>query len=418
MIYDFKLPDIGEGLHEAEIVQWFVKPNEVIKADQVIAEVQTDKATVEIPSPVGGKILSLAGKEGITLKVGEVLIKIENENNDTPLKKSGHPIEPNLIKNSIESLIQIDHKNVKHNVLAAPTVRKLARELGIDINQVTGTGPRSRIIEKDVRAFISKNESLNELTHRFEKNHLANDLTNSKSDIEKNKLTEEIPLRGLRKLISEKMVKSVYTAPHVTGMDEFDVTELVELRESLNLHTQKNGIHLTYLPFIIKAVTKALKKHPYFNASITDEKIILKKYYHIGIATNTPDGLVVPVIKDADQKSILEIATELNRLVESVLNKTIHVSNLTGSTFTISSTGKKGGWFGTPIINYPEVAILGVHSIKEKPVILNKEIVIRNIMGTSLSFDHRIIDGANANEFMETVKSILEYPQILSLEAR
>ncbi|WP_047154692.1 dihydrolipoamide acetyltransferase family protein [Aneurinibacillus tyrosinisolvens] len=397
MHFKFKLPDIGEGLHEAEIVRWLVKPGDRIEADQVVAEIQTDKAVVEIPSPVGGKIGSLAGDEGSVVHVGEVLITVEEEKEMEPA--------PALPEARPE-------QKKKKRALAAPTVRKLARELGIDIEQVTGTGPGGRVMETDIRIFIQpvSNENSNRESHSDPVLHT----------VESANLEEEIPFQGLRKRISEKMVQSVYTAPQATGMDEIDVTQLVELKESLLPYAEAYGCKLTYLPFIIKAVTKTLKEQPYFNASLKPEsgKIILKKYYNIGIATATKDGLIVPVIKNADQKSILEIALELEQLVEKVRQRRVDAADLQGGTFTISSTGKKGGWFATPIINYPEVAILGVHAIKERPAVINHQIAIRSMMGMSLTFDHRVIDGEHAGKFMESFSHILENPQALYLEVR
>lgn len=216
------------------------------------------------------------------------------------------------------------------------------------------------------------------------------------------------------------MVKSVYTAPHATGMDEIDVTKLVEIRKSLASELAKEQIKLTYLPFIIKAVTRALKEYPMFNAVLDEEtnEIVLKKRYHIGIATATKAGLLVPVIRDADQKSIRELAVEIAELSEKAHRQALRLEELQGSTFTITSTGAGGGWFATPIINYPEVAIFGAHAIKRKPVVIDDEIVIRDMMGISLTFDHRVIDGEPAGRFMRTVAHYLSHPEVLLLDVR
>jgi pyruvate dehydrogenase E2 component (dihydrolipoamide acetyltransferase) len=415
--YEFKFPDVGEGLHEAEIVHWIVRPNQIVKVDDPVVEVQTDKSVVEIPSPVGGKVVSLAGEEGSIIRVGEVLVTIEQVNKTN--FDSGHQSQPDRIPlgsqgSSVinESASQIISRPAKR-AMAAPTVRKLARDLGVNLEDIEGTGPGGRVLEGDVRRV---NDSITLPASAKVQDPVSEKRVEQVSE----KKVEEIPFVGLRRKISEKMVKSVYTIPHATGMTEMDVTKLVELRKSLFPFAEEQGCKLTYLPFIIKAVTKSLKKYPYLNASLDEErgKIILKKYYNIGIATATKDGLIVPIIKDADQKSILEIAQELEILTEKTRQRKIDAKSLQDGTFTISSTGKKGGAFATPIINYPEVAILGVHAIKQKPAVVNGEIAIRSMMGTSLSFDHRVIDGEDSGLFLDSVTQILENPECLLLEVR
>jgi len=413
MPYEFKLPDIGEGLHEAEIVKWFINAGDLIQADDAIIEIQTDKATVEITSPISGTIQSRNGEEGEVINVGEVLITFEEDEANKGREKITQEKTEITISNS--SIVEKkDPSGTKKRNRAAPTVRKLARELGVDIDQVTGTGPSGRIVKEDIYGFGNKNKE----------NQPVNSIIETKksfvSDYKLEELEKEIPIKGLRKKISEKMTQSIYTAPQATGMDEIDVTNLVELRKSLLGDVAAQGSKLTYLPFIIKAVTKSLQKQPYFNASINEagDKIILKNYYHIGIATATEDGLIVPVLKNADQKSVLEIAQELDLLTEKARNKKVSPADLQGGTFTISSTGKQGGWFATPILNHPEVGILGIHSIKEKPAVINGEIVIRSIMGMSLTFDHRLIDGDIAGQFMNSIKEILENPHKLILEVK
>lgn len=413
MPYEFKLPDIGEGLHEAEIVKWFIKPGDLVKADDTIIEIQTDKATVEITSPISGTIESRNGEEGEVINVGEVLITFEEDKANSKKEEVMQEKMEFTIPNS-SSDIKKDPSGLKKRNRAAPTVRKLAREMGVDIEEVTGTGPSGRILKEDIYAFgRENNESQSERSIKETDKNIV-------SDYKLEELEKEIPIKGLRKKISEKMSQSVYTAPQATGMDEIDVTNLVELRKSLQGDVISQGNKLTFLPFIIKAVTKSLQKEPYFNASINaaGDKIILKNYYHIGIATATEDGLIVPVLKDADQKSVLEIAQELDLLTDKARNKKLSPAELQGGTFTISSTGKQGGWFATPILNHPEVGILGIHSIKEKPAVVNGEIVIRNMMGMSLTFDHRLIDGDIAGQFMNSIKDILENPHKLILEVK
>ncbi|HET7579963.1 MAG TPA: dihydrolipoamide acetyltransferase family protein [Bacillales bacterium] len=404
MPYHFKLPDIGEGLHEAEIVNWLVKEGDRVEADQPVAEVQTDKATVEISSPVSGIIASLAEEKGGTVEVGETLVVLDQDGAQ-PAPDSGEPDHGPPAKSAPQ-------KN-KKRVIAAPTVRKKARELGIEITEVTGSEKNGRIIEADLERFLQEQKDTA---------NLSISAGGKLSDYENEKQTEErIPVRGLRKKIAEKMVQSKYTAPHVTGMRQIDVTRLVKARKRIREKLQPDDPKLTYLPFIIKAVVRGLKKVPIFNASydLDTQEIILKKRYNIGIAVATDAGLVVPVIKNADQKTIFEIAGEIEELTEKARNQKLSLQDIQDGTFTISSTGSDGGWFATPIINYPEVAILGVHTIQKMPVVDDDDqIVVRNMMGTSLTFDHRVIDGEPSGRFMKIVSDVLENPEMLWLEVR
>ncbi|RHW38319.1 2-oxo acid dehydrogenase subunit E2 [Lysinibacillus yapensis] len=419
MSYEFKLPDIGEGLHEAEIVKWFVTQGEIIKADQPIVEIQTDKAVVEISSPKAGKITTLVGDEGTVVNVGETLITLEFESEIAARTVLEHEVEIPIPEapSTKAQLSNTKPKSAANRVQAAPSVRKFARNIGVDIEKITGTGQKGRVTNEDVQNYANQ---LNKPP-----NILQNKPTDLQTNFEKNQenskeIIEEIPMKGLRKRISEKMVQSVTTIPHATAMDEIDITNLVALRQELNTNLLDKGMKLTYLPFIIKAVTKALINVPIFNASYNEkeEKILLKKFYNIGIATATKDGLIVPVIKNTDAKSMSEIAEELALLTENTRNRKVDPSDLKGGTFTISSSGKNSGWFATPIINHPEVGILGVHSIKERVGVVNGEISIRQMMGISLSFDHRLIDGDHAGEFLESIKRILENPTQLILDAR
>jgi pyruvate dehydrogenase E2 component (dihydrolipoamide acetyltransferase) len=297
---------------------------------------------------------------------------------------------------------------VSDHALAAPAVRALARELGVDINRVKGTGPEGRVLEKDIRqakeAVIKPPAEVKEVK-KVKKYDLYG-------------YVDRIPLRGVRRSIAKAMVKSKFTAPHVTAMDEADVTELWQLREKEKKVAEKKGIKLTILPFIIKAVIAGLIEHPYLNATLDDdnEEIILKKYFNIGVATDTPEGLMVPVVKNAKDKSIFQLAEELTRLAEKARNRTIDLADLKGGTFTISNYGAMGGIYGTPIINHPEVAILGVGKIKETPVVRNGKIEVRRILYLALSFDHRVVDGAEAARFLNTVISRLEDPSLILME--
>lgn len=415
MSFQFHFPDLGEGLHEAEIIRWLVHPGQHVKTDEPVAEVQTDKSVVEVTSPVTGRVISLAGEEGTIIHVGDILVTFEEmgrkDNEQVPSIDGSQTTKMATNQSNFESVYS-SATPTKIRPKAAPTVRMLARELGINLDEVIGTGPGGRILEIDVRGF-SQPIKLPQETKIT--NHARNE------EIETKNQEEEIPFVGLRRKISEKMVQSVNTIPHATGMGEVDVTKLVDLRKNLIPFAEKHGCRLTYLPFIIKAVTKSLIENPYLNSSLDEKrgKILLKKYYNIGIATSTKDGLVVPVIKNADKKSILEIALELEKLTDKARQRKLELADLQGSTFTISSTGKNGGAvYATPIINYPEAAILGIYEIKRKPVVIEEEIVIRSMLGYALSFDHRIMDGQETGQFLTTLTNILENPESMMLEVR
>jgi pyruvate dehydrogenase E2 component (dihydrolipoamide acetyltransferase) len=309
------------------------------------------------------------------------------------------------------------------NVLAMPSVRKLARELGVDITQVKGSGKNGRILAEDVRRFAEGGQTAAAPATA----EVARETAEAKAapatktvQAESAGLEERIPLRGIRRTIAKRMVESKHIAPHVTIMDEIDATELINLRKWGKTIAEERNIKLTYLPFIMKAVIAALRQYPTLNASIDDEKeeIVLKRYYHIGMAAATDNGLMVPVIKDADRKSIFELAEEISDKATRARNMKLDPSELKGSTFTISNLGGFGGTFFTPIINHPEVAILGVGAIKEKPVVYNGEIAIRPQMFLSLTFDHRLIDGDVAARFLSRVKQLLETPNLLMMEMK
>jgi pyruvate dehydrogenase E2 component (dihydrolipoamide acetyltransferase) len=417
MPFEFKFPDIGEGLTEGEIVRWLVKEGDEVKEGQPLVEVETDKALAEIPSPRTGVILKILAKEKEIVKVGQVIVifgeKGESLATPPPKPKSvgvvgeleEAPEEPIVTESKVESA---KPAFVGEHALATPAVRGLAKELGVDINKVKGSGPEGRVLEKDVRQFAEGKEKPVEAEKKITK-------------VKKYDLygyVDRIPLRGVRRSIAKAMVKSKYTAPHVTAMDEADVTALWKIREKEKKAAEKKGIKLTILPFIIKAVIAGLSEHPYLNASLDDEneEIILKKYFNIGVATDTPEGLMVPVVKNAKDKSILQIADELTKLVEKARNRTIDLADLKGGTFTISNYGALGGIYATPIINYPEVAILGVGKIKDTPVVKSGKLVVRKILSLALSFDHRVVDGGEGARFLNTVIARLEDPDLILLE--
>jgi pyruvate dehydrogenase E2 component (dihydrolipoamide acetyltransferase) len=417
MPYEFKFPDIGEGLTEGEIVRWLIKEGDEIKEGQPLVEVETDKALAEIPSPRTGVILRLLAKEKEVVKVGQVIV-IFGEKGEALAAPPPKPKSVGVVGELEEAPEEAPAAEarteamkpvlVSPHAMAAPAVRALAKELGVDIDKVKGTGPEGRVLERDIRQAAEAKEKPVEEVKRPTK-------------VKKYDLygyVDRIPLRGVRRSIAKAMVKSIYTAPHVTTMDEADVTDLWKIREKEKKAAEKKGIKLTILPFLIKAVIAGLMEHPYLNATLDDEneEIILKKYYNIGMATDTPEGLMVPVVKNAKDKSILQLAEELTQLAEKARSRTIDLADLKGGTFTITNYGALGGIYGTPIINHPEVAILGTGKIREMPVVRNGKIEIRKILFLALSFDHRVVDGAEAARFLNTVIARLEDPDLILLE--
>ena len=401
MAYEFHLPDIGEGLHEAEILQWFVSVGDVIAKDQLIVEVQTDKAAAEISRPVGGKVRTLAGEVGEIIKVGAVLIALDTA--ESGLESGMPPVVD----------VQVAPIHLGNKVLAAPAVRKLARELNVDLTQVPPSDARGHVTKADVEAYAKALATSGQHTVTPAVKPTVLDRQDSLAEQEQEMRQ---PIRGLRRRVYENMTRSMYTAPQATGMDELDASRLVEVRERLLPFASAQAIKLTFLPFIIKAVTHVLLEYPIFNASVDDDsmEIIYKRHINIGVATATPEGLLVPVIHHANQKSVFDIAREMEDLGRLARERKLTREQLSGGTFTISSTGASGGWYATPIVNYPEVAILGVHRIAKKPVVLeDDQIVVRHQMGFSLSFDHRVIDGEPVGHFIRRFKEIIEHPELL-----
>lgn len=408
MAYEFKLPDIGEGVVEGEIVRWLIKEGDRIEEDQPMVEVMTDKATVTIPSPRKGRVVKTYGREGETIKVGQTMVVIE--------ETDGAPAEPVAPRVKAAEEEPTAHQVPKEpapaaagpaetgKVLATPATRKLARELGVDIAQVKGTGPAGRITKEDILRHLEGRPA------EAERRPAA--------PIVAPELEERIPFRGLRKRIAEKMVRSRRSAAHFTYVEEVDLTELVALRERASPVAEEQGVRLTYLPFFIKALIPAFKKFPAINATVDEERgeIVIKRYYNIGIAVATDAGLIVPVVKDADKKSLIELAREVERLAREAREGKIKLDELQGGTFTITSLGPLGGVLATPIINHPEVAILGIHRIHKRPVVRDGQIVIRDMMYLSLSFDHRVIDGHIGAQFAHELIRYLENPTLLFMQ--
>ncbi|CAN5391411.1 pyruvate dehydrogenase complex dihydrolipoyllysine-residue acetyltransferase [soil metagenome] len=457
--YEFKLPDIGEGVTEGEVVQWLVKVGEVVKEDQPMVEVMTDKATVTIASPRAGIIAELRGSVGQVVAVHSVLVVFDLSGgtsaaaptadaqppaaaphaNGNGVKQDDGPAatavgdiretlpgmgaRPAARAAPAQTLSASTYFNEKP--LATPATRKMARDLVVDLKQVPPSGTQGRVTKDDVVAY-SKGPSTSapSSTANAPPAARAGSVTSpSKSEhaavsIASGGLEERIPFAGMRRKIAAKMAQSTQTAAHFTFVEECDATALKELRTRLKPSAERAGVKLTLLPFIVKAVTTALKRHPVLNSALdeTTSELVYRKYYNVGIAASTDSGLMVPVVKDADKKSLLDIAREIDRLGNDAKSGKSKATDLSGSTFTITSLGAEGGLFATPIINFPEVGILGVHRIKERPVVKNGQIVIGEVMLLSLSFDHRIVDGHVGAAFAYDIIRTLEDPEQLFLD--
>lgn len=406
MAKEFRFPDVGEGITEGEIVKWFVKVGDEVKEHQALGEVETDKAIVEMPSPYVGTVLKIGPKEGDTVKVGDILVVIGEKGENIESKPEVKPAGVvGYLEEAKEETKTEEAKEIKHEtkseeaVLATPAIRKLAKELGMDLSTIKGSGPDGRITEEDVKN-APKGESPELKVMR-------------KYDMWG--YIDRMPLKGIRKIISEHMIKSAFTAPHVTHFDEVDATKLAQVREEQKKDAEMKGIKLTYLPFVVKAVVAALQQFPRMNSSLDEENetIIVKKYYNIGIAVDTESGLMVPVIKGADKKHLFDIAHEANELAEKARNRKIDLMDLKGGSFTITNIGSIGGYHATPIINYPEVAILMTGKMYEKLVLEEGKIKVKKFLPLSLSFDHRVVDGADAARFANAVKQYLENPEMI-----
>jgi pyruvate dehydrogenase E2 component (dihydrolipoamide acetyltransferase) len=432
VLYEFKFPDVGEGITEGEIVKWHVQVGQQVEEDQLIAEVQTDKAVVEITTPVTGVVKQIPYAEGAVVPVEAVMISFEvaGQKNGPSAASSSTDVAPatNATTDSNTSTAPAVPSIVSNNtVIAVPTVRRLARELQVDLSVITGTGKNGRITEEDVHRFIArKNEQPDQpqapAPAQLPIYSSMNEVATSTTLIEAATLPAEqrIPLRGIRRAISQSMNRSVRTAAHSTIVEEVDVTQLMAIRKQMAPSAADKGVNLTYLSFFIKSAVSSLKAFPYLNAAIDDEReeIVLKNEYNIGVAVDTPNGLMVPVIKSADQKNLLVLAKEIGEVAELTRHQKLPMERMKGSTFTITNIGSTGvGLSGTPIINYPEVAILAMHRIQKKPVVNEQdEIVVRSMMGLSLSFDHRLIDGAMASYFLKSVMNYIENPNLLFME--
>jgi pyruvate dehydrogenase E2 component (dihydrolipoamide acetyltransferase) len=432
MAIEFKLPDVGEGLHEAELLKWMVKEGDYVREDQPIMEVQTDKAAVEITSPVSATVSKLIGKVGEVLHIGSVVVVFDDGKaaalpTDRTVEASvaatpADPKAPATVAPAAAAAAPAatvaagGMTGVK--ALATPVVRKLAREMGLEINQVPGSGKAGRVTADDLKSFAAGGAPAAAAAPAAAPTAPAAPAF-APTAVAPVTGDERIPLKGIRKIIADRMVRSKHTAPHVTCVDELDMTELVAFRGKAKDIAAKKKIKLSFLPFFFKALTTALKEFPTLNAQIDDEKqeIVLRKQYHIGFALDTDAGLLVPLIKDADKKSVFQIAAEMQDLIDRGHAGKLAPDEMKGSTFTVSNQGSIGGLFFTPVINHPEVAILGIGAGQDRPVVRNGEIVIRKMAYLALSFDHRLIDGATATRFLGRVIELLSNPTLLMMEA-
>ncbi len=416
-MYTFELPDIGEGVVEGEIVQWLVSLGDKIAVDQPVCEIMTDKATVEISTPQGGRVTKLYGEAGDIIRVHSPLADIETAGgatSATPKSADPAPVEPVVAPEVLPepppataSVTAAKRAKVPplpvSKALATPAVRRAAREKDIDINQVAGSGKGGRVTHQDLAAFNQGAVPVAPLA-------LPQVMPSGTEKREK--------IIGLRRKIAEQMVKSRFTAPHFTYVDEIDVTALNSVRKKLKARAAERGVKLTFLPFIMKALCRVFADFPNLNANVEEDPLalVVKGDINIGVATDTPQGLFVPVLHNVEQKSVLRIAAELADLTERTRTGKARLEELQGGTFTVTSVGAQGGMFATPIINHPEVAILGINRIHERPVVREGQIVVRKMLYLSSSFDHRIIDGMVAARFTTALKDILEQPESLLLD--
>ncbi len=447
--WEFKLPDIGEGVTEGEIVSWLIKPGDDVKDDQPMIEVMTDKATVTITSPKAGRVLETVGAPGTVVAVHSVLVVFELDASVAPGSEASPARIPEAqaarrepaatavgdikehlpgmasgVVPGVRSTVSADRPRegatgyFNEKPLATPATRKLARDMEIDLRAVPPTGPQGRVTKVDVDTF-AKTPTTDVRVSAASVSPTAREAVKIAVPAgTQAALEERVPFAGVRRKIAQKMAQSVHTAAHFTFVEECDCTALKALRARLKPSADAKGVKLTFLPFIVKAVVAALKKRPVLNSALDEStgELVYRKYYNIGIAASTDAGLIVPVVKAADRKSLLDVAREIERVATDAKNGKSKMEDLQGSTFTITSLGADGGLFATPIINFPEVGILGVHQIKQKPVVRAGEIVIGDVMLLSLSFDHRIVDGHVGAAFAYDIINYLQDPDLLFLE--
>ncbi|MGD9341247.1 MAG: dihydrolipoamide acetyltransferase family protein [Chromatiales bacterium] len=409
--YVFKLPDLGEGTVEAELMEWHVKPGATVKEDDVIADVMTDKANVEIPSPVSGTVVATTGQPGDMIAVGSDLIIFETsddgESAAEPAEKEPQPAAPQIEEPAVASAPQEQSAAVTADVtasatatgrrpLTSPAVRRLARETGVDLAAVAGSGPRGRILKADLENYLTRGPVA-------QSKPATRQLATG---------SDEIKVIGVRRVIAQRMTDSKRNIPHFAYVEEIDVTELEALRKHLNGQAPAGAPSLTYLPFLVLALNRALRDFPQCNATYDSERNVIIRHHgvHVGIATQTDNGLMVPVVRHAEARDLYDIANEISRVSSAARDGKASKEELKGSTITITSLGKMGGIVTTPVINAPEVSIIGVNKAVDRPVVVNGAIAVRRIMNLSSSFDHRFVDGYDAAAMIQQMKSLLEHP--------
>jgi 2-oxoisovalerate dehydrogenase E2 component (dihydrolipoyl transacylase) len=407
--YVFKLPDLGEGTVEAEIVNWRVSPGDQVAEDDALVEVMTEKASIEVPAPVGGRVLSVTGVPGDRVSVGSELAVFETAEAATSRAESASQPPPHARAVQPQSPPQPQPAARDGRVLTSPAIRRRAQEAGINLNEVAGSGPNGRIMRDDLDAHLRSRSS--EPASAPDAARTPVSASAVRSPAGEGPETEEIRVIGLRRIIAERLSESSRTIPHFSYVEEVDVTALEELRAHLNAK-HAGSAPLTYLPFLILALTRALREFPQCNALYDSERgvIVRHRAVHVGVATQTPEGLKVPVVRDADSKSLSELANEIRRLSEAARSNKASRAELTGSTITVTSLGKLGGIVSTPIINAPELAIIGVNRAVDRPVVIDRAVAIRRMMNLSSSFDHRFIDGHDAAGLIQAIKGRLEHP--------
>lgn len=406
---DFALPELGEGIYEAELIRWLVKPGDSVRRGQALLEVMTDKATMEVPAPFAGKVTYITGEPGAKLKVGQIVLAYQPDSSVVPAPE---PAPVDAVKSPAEAVAVVaakstengsNHRNGGSLAVAAPSVRHLARKLGIDLGKVHGSGPGGRVLIDDLTPHLARPAE-------------KQSASSSPRQHEFGKPGTRIKLHGLRRIIAEHLVEAKRRIPHYSYVDECDVTDLVRLRTGLREPCAKIGVKLTYLPFFVKAVALALAEVPLVNSSLDEasEEIVLHDRYNVGVAVATPTGLIVPVVKDAHKRDIFTIAREIDRLAREAKSGRTKRDDIKGGCFTVSSVGNVGGLISTPIINHPEVGILGLGKVIRRPV-YDEQGNIRpaDQIYLSFSFDHRVVDGAVGATFGNAVKRHIETPAAL-----
>lgn len=432
-IFEFKLPDIGEGIHEGEIVKWFIKPGDQVEEDQAIFEVQNDKSVEEITSPVDGTVKDILVGEGTVATVGQVLVTFEGDfegsesSSAAPVATEAKEAAPETASATATPAggngVPSAQKDPNGLVIAMPSVRKYAREKGVNIREVAGSGKNNRILKADIDAYLNGEQPAQAAAPAGEQTK-ATEAAPQAAKKPVPAAGDEFPetrekLTPTRRAIAKAMTNSKHTAPHVTLMDEIEVSALMAHRKRFKEVALEKGIKLTFLPYIVKALVATLKEFPVLNTTMDDatEELIYKHYYNIGIAADTDHGLYVPVVKHADMKSVFAISDEINELAGKARDGKLTADEMKHGSATISNIGSAGGQWFTPVINYPEVAILGVGRIAEKAIVQDGEIVAAPVLALSLSFDHRVVDGATAQKAMNNIKRLLNDPELLLMEA-